>query len=158
QKGDPYDDLSETYGRLVGQWVVEMNHVSNIVGGFDSQQKNIGQDGVRFIPVTRERQLAAVKFLQENAFKVPEFAVNPDILRRIEPVGVLDRVKTAQTRVLNSLFDNARLARLIEQEAIDGAASYKPTDFLADVRKGIWSELNSSQVKIDAYRRNLQRS
>jgi hypothetical protein len=79
-------------------------------------------------------------------------------LRRIEPSGVLDRVKTSQTRVLNALLDNARIGRLVEQEAIDGTAAYRPTDFFADLRKGIWSELSAPQVKIDAYRRNLQRS
>ena len=158
QKGEPYTDLQEVYGRLLGQWVLEMNHVAAIVGGLDSQQKHIGQEGVRFTPITRERQVAAVKFLHENAFKVPSFAANPDILRRIEPFGVLDRVKTSQTRVLATLFDNARIGRLIEQEAIDGSAAYRPTDFFADVRKGIWSELNAPQVKVDAYRRNLQRS
>jgi Met-zincin len=158
QKGEPYDDLQEVYGRLLGQWVLEMNHVAAIVGGFDSQQKHIGQEGVLFTPVSRERQLAAVRFLHENAFRVPAFAVNPEILRRIEPVGVLDRVKTSQTRVLTTLLDNARIGRLIEQEAIDSGAAYRPTDFFADVRKGIWSELTAPQVKIDAYRRNLQRS
>ena len=31
--GDPYDDLNELYGRLVGQWATEMNHVAAVVGG-----------------------------------------------------------------------------------------------------------------------------
>jgi hypothetical protein len=66
--------------------------------GFDSQQKHIGQEGVLFTPVSRERQVAAIRFLHENAFKVPDFAVNPDILRRIEPVGVLDRVENDPAR------------------------------------------------------------
>jgi len=157
QKGEPYDDLEEIYGRLLGQWVVEMNHVTSIVGGFDSQQKHVGQEGVRFTPVSRTRQMGAVKFLQENAFKVPSFIVNPEILRRIEAAGVVDRVRTAQMRVLTALFDNARIGRLIEQEALDGAAAYRPTDFFTDVRRGLWSELNASQVQVDAYRRNLQR-
>jgi hypothetical protein len=56
------------------------------------------------------------------------------------------------------LVDNGRIARLIEQEAIDGAASYRPTEFFTDLRRGIWSELSAPRVKIDAYRRNLQRS
>ena len=29
--GDPYDDLDELYGRLVGQWATEMNHVAAVV-------------------------------------------------------------------------------------------------------------------------------
>ena len=41
---------------------------------------------------------------------------------------------------------------------IDGSSAYNPADFLTDVRKGVWKELDSAQVKIDAYRRNLQRA
>jgi Ribonuclease G/E len=38
-------------------------------------------------------------------------------------------------------------------------AAYPPTEFLADVRKGIWSEVyGDGPVQVDAYRRNLQRS
>ena len=51
--GEPYDDLDEVYGRLLGQWALEMNHVAAIVGGFNSQQKHVGQDGVRFTPIPR---------------------------------------------------------------------------------------------------------
>ena len=138
--GEPYDDLEEVYGRMLGQWATEMNHVAAIVGGFNSQQKHIGQQGVLFKPIAREKQAGAVKFLNDNAFQTPTWAINPEILRRIEPVGVLDRVRTGQLRVLNSLLSSARLARLVEQEALDGAAAYRPLDFLADLRKGIWSE------------------
>jgi hypothetical protein len=156
--GEPFDDLEEVYGRMLGQWATELNHVAAIVGGFNSQQKYVGQQGVIFKPIARERQAGAVKFLNENAFQTPTWAVNPEILRRIEPVGVLDRVRTGQMRVLNSLLSSARIARLVEQETLDGPAAYRPLDFLADVRKGVWSEVyNGAQVKIDAYRRNLQR-
>ena len=157
--GEPYDDLDELYGRLLGQWALELNHVAAIVGGFSSQQKHVGQQGVRFTPISREKQAGAVRFLNAQAFQVPAWALDPDILRRIEPVGVLDRIKTGQQRVLSSLLSSARLARLVEQETMDGAAAYRPVDFLADVRKGIWSEVyGTSPVKVDAYRRNLQRA
>ena len=38
-----------------------------------------------------------------------------------------------------------------------GNAAYRPADFLSDVRHGIFREVYSPSVKIDAYRRNLQR-
>ncbi|MEE2636844.1 MAG: zinc-dependent metalloprotease [Acidobacteriota bacterium] len=155
--GDPYDDLDELYARLVGQWVIEMRHVAAVVGGMTSQQKHHGQDGVRFTTIDRETQAAAVAFLNEQAFVAPTFIANPAILRRIEPVGVLDRVRTSQTRVLRSLLQVARLDRLVEQEAIDGARAYPAIDFLSDLREGLWSELTESVVSIDAYRRNIQR-
>jgi hypothetical protein len=157
--GEPFSDLEEVYGRLLGQWALEMNHVSAIVGGYNSQQKHIGQAGVRFQLIPRPRQEAAVKFLVDNAFKAPQWALNPQILRRIEPVGVLDRIEASQTRVLNSLLSSPRVLRLVEQEAVDGPAAYAPLDFLADVRRGVWSEIyGGAPTAIDAYRRNLQRA
>src|ERR1044071_897644 len=156
--GEPYDDLEELYGRMLGQWAIELNHVTGIVGGFNSQQKHAGQEGVRFTIVPKERQVAAVRFLNENAFATPSWAIKPEILRRIEPSGAIARVNVAQERILNSLLSNARFDRLVEQEAIDGVAAYKPADFLADVRRGIWSELEGGPVRIDVYRRNLQNS
>ena len=51
--GEPYDDLAEVYGRMLGQWMMEMNHVAEIVGGFNSQEKVVGQEGRLFTPVPR---------------------------------------------------------------------------------------------------------
>ncbi len=158
EKGANYDDLDEVYGRLFGQWTLEMNHVSNIVGGFNSQEKHIGQPGPRFTPVPKAHQADAVKFLNENAFPAPTWAIDKDILRKIEPIGVLNRVRNAQNSVLNNLLSSARFARLAEQAAIDGDAAYQPDQFLADVRSGVWGELWAPKVAIDPYRRNLQRS
>jgi hypothetical protein len=157
--GEPYDDLEEIYARMLGQWATELNHVAAIIGGFSTQQKHVGQQGVLFSPIAREKQIAAVKFLNENAFQTPTWAINPEILRRIEPVGVLDRVRTGQQRVLGSLLSSVRISRLVEQEVLDGAAAYRALDFLADVRKGVWSEFyNGAPPKVDPYRRNLQRA
>jgi hypothetical protein len=156
--GEPYTDLEELYGRMLGQWVLEMNHVTAIVGGFNSQQKHIGQDGVLFTPVAREKQMEAVKFLNDHAFATPAWAIRPEILRRIEPTGALDRIRTSQQRVLASLMSTARITRLVEQEAIDGAKAYSPTAFMADIRKGVWRELDAPSARVDAYRRNLQRA
>jgi hypothetical protein len=157
QAGEPWDDLEELYGRMLGQWATELTHVTQLVGGFDSQQKHGGQDGVRFTAVARDRQAAAVRFLNENAFATPTWAIRPELLRRISPTGIVGQVNNAQERVLNSLLSNARFTRLVEQEAIDGAAAYRPADFMTDVRKGIWGEIEAGPVRIDAYRRNLQR-
>ncbi len=155
--GDPYDDLDELYGRLVGQWTLEMNHVAAVVGGVRSQQKHVGQDGVRFATIPRETQAKALAFLNDNAFTTPMFLVDPAILRRIEPAGALDRIRAGQARVLRSLLTGRRIRRLVEQEAIDGDTAYPATNFLADLRAGLWAELDAPDVRIDAWRRNVQR-
>ncbi len=158
QKGDPYSDLNELYGRLIGQWTLEMNHVAQIVGGYNSQQKHIGQSGARFNLIPKARQTEAVAFLNANAFVSPTWQIDKDILRKIEPIGALNRIRNAQNSILNNLLSSSRFARLVEQSSLDGAAAYDPADFLADVRKGVWTELTAPKVTIDAYRRNLQRA
>jgi hypothetical protein len=104
---------------------------------------------VIFVPVPKERQKLAVTFLNENGFATPMWAVDPEILRRIEAIGVLSSIRNAQNSILSNLLSSSRFARLVEQS---------PSDFLGDVRKGIWKELIAPQVRIDAYRRNLQRA
>jgi hypothetical protein len=156
EPGEPYEELTDVYGRLVAQWTLEMNHVTSLVGGVLSQQRHVGQDGVRFTPVPRARQAAALQFLLANAFTTPRFLIKPELLRRMEPAGALNRVRNAQYAVMNSLLQNARVERLIEQSALDGAAAYAPVQFLADLRRGIWSDLATPARPTDQFRRNIQ--
>jgi hypothetical protein len=156
--GEPYEDLSELYGRMLGQWTLEMNHVAAIVGAFDTQTKYVGQQGRAFTPVAKSRQRLAMNFLADNAFPTPKWAIDPEILRRIEPTGALNRIRNAQSSVLTNLLSSARFARLVEQEALDGQSSYTPSEFLSSARHAVWRELDAPEVRVDAYRRNLQRT
>ncbi len=155
QKGDPYSELTEVYGQLLGQWRLEMGHVTQLVGGSLSQQKHIGQDGVRFEPVPADKQRQATQFLLTNALHTPEMFVRPEQLRRMEPTGVMNRIRTAQNSIMNSMLQANRLDRLVEQAAFD-ADAYAPIDYLTDVRNGVWSEL-AAAGEVDPFRRNTQR-
>ncbi|MEP7382281.1 MAG: zinc-dependent metalloprotease [Gemmatimonadota bacterium] len=157
--GESYDDLDAMYDRLVGQWTNELNHVADVVGGSQGQEKYAGQPGPRYVPNSHATQKAAVKFLNDNAFATPTYFLQDDILNKIEVEGSLRRINQAQTRVLNQLLNDRRLERLIEFEAVDDARNaYSLAEMAADLRGGIWSELGAGNVRIDAYRRELQRS
>jgi hypothetical protein len=158
--GEDYDDLNELYGRLIGQWGNELRHVTIIPGGAVAQEKYAGQEGTRYAPYTKARQQEAVRFLNANAFATPTFFLAPDILRRIEVEGAIRRINQQQSSVLSQLWNDRRLERIIEFDALDanGNGSYSLADYLGDIRAGIWSELSASSVKIDAVRRELQRS
>ena len=119
--GEPWDELEEVYGRMVGQWTTEMGHVVRVIGGVDSQQKHIGQNGVRFVTVAKARQAGgACSSCWTNAFTTPSFMIRPEILRRIQPTGIVDRVRTAQAGIMGQLLQAARLDRMAEQVALDG--------------------------------------
>jgi hypothetical protein len=101
---------------MLGQWTLEMNHVAAIVSGFSTHQKHVGQEGVRFTLIPKVRQVEAVKYLNENAFATPMWAVDREILRRIEPVGALNRIRNAQNAVMNNLLSSVRFARWLNRK------------------------------------------
>ena len=156
------EDVSYTregYSRIVGQFTTELRHVAAIPGSSTGQEKYGSQPGPRFTPIPRERQRAAVQFLQDNLFTTPTWLLDPAILRRLEPDGSVARINSAQRGILSTLMSDDRMARLVEYEALPGATNTYPLgEYLGDLRSGIWSELRSSSVRIDAYRRGLQRS
>jgi hypothetical protein len=156
EKGENWDQLERVYGRVLGQWSLEMGHVAAVIGSNETQQLHGGQAGVRFKAVPKERQQAAVQFLLANGLNVPKWALNPEVLRRIEPDGAVTRVKTAQTRVMGAMLSTSRMNRLVEQAAMDVKA-YAPAEFLPDVRKGVFSEVYAGKAVIDTFRRNTQR-
>jgi hypothetical protein len=159
RSGEDYDDLADQYRRMLGQWGNEMRHVANVVGGAESQEKYGGQTGPRYKPISKERQKQAVLFLRDNAFTTPTYFLRDDILRYIEPEGALPRINTAQTSVLNFLLGDRRLERVVEYAAMAGPeGAYSLGEMVDDVSSGIWNELKAPQVKIDAFRRELQRS
>jgi hypothetical protein len=153
-------ELAELYDKLVDQWATEMEHVVNVVGGFESREKYGGQLGPRFTPVAASRQREAVQFLNANAFRTPRYLIDTDIARRIEPEGELRRIGSAQSRTLYALLDSDRLARIAEQEALaqNRSSIYPLGEMLTDVRQSVWSELAENPVVIDPFRRRLQRT
>ena len=156
-KLDNFDRLDDMYGELISQWAREMNHVVVVVGGVWQFTKYASQSGTVYQPVPRTKQAEAVQFLNDNVFTTPSFFFDPDILRRIEPTGFVERVRTRQTAVLTVLFQDARLSRLAEQQATQ-QNPYTIPDLFGDVRRGVFSEFGGGAVRVDEYRRNLQRA
>jgi hypothetical protein len=155
--GQPYADLQELYGELLGQWSRYMNHVVTLTGGLYVNPKTTDQAGPVYEVVPRARQEAAMAFLSDHVFTTPTWLLDPSILRRIEPAGAVDRMRGRQASILNNLLNSARIQRMIEAETIDGAG-YPALAFMDDLRSNVFSELNGNRAVIDTYRRALQRA
>ncbi len=156
QPGEDNSDLAELYNRTVGQWATEASHVATMVGGAEVQYKSGSQPGAVYTPLARARQQSAVRFLNESVFRTPTYLIRPEIARRVEPDAMIARITSAQARVLGNLYDNARMNRLLDTEALDANAAYSLADMMHDVQRGIWTELSAGRVQIDPYRRSLQ--
>ncbi|MER2996823.1 zinc-dependent metalloprotease [Pontibacter populi] len=156
QENKDYADLQEMYGQVLGQWNRYMGHVTANVGGVYENYKTYGQKGNVYEPVAKEKQKRAMKFLTEQGLSTPTWMLDETIIRKFESAGTVDRIRTAQVSIVNNLLEPGRMARLLEAQATLGAKAYTLPEMMADLRKGLWSEVSTGK-SIDIYRRNLQR-
>src|SRR5690606_1725253 len=104
-----------------------------------------------------EYQRKAMNFIGQQVLATPTWALDADILRRLEHAGAVERIRAYQELAVQRLLNHARLARMIEHEAFLGSATYTPTQMLDDTRAIVWNDAISGRA-VDTYRRNLQRA
>ena len=154
--GEGYDDLEELYGELLGMWRRYQGHVVTLIGGVRETPKTADQSGAVYRPVPRSEQERALAFLDEHVLQTPTWLLDPDLLRRIQPVGAVDRVRALQVGVLGQMLDPMRLGRLVEAQAVD-RTGYPLADYMDALRGRVWAELDDRRPAVDVFRRNLQR-
>ena len=155
EDGETYSELGYMYGQVLGQFGRYMGHVSNNIGGIYQYYKTSDQDGAVYTHVKKSHQQKCMNFLHNQLFETPTWMINKDILNKIEFAGITNRIRSTQSRTLNSLLDFGKMARLIENEAINGRNAYSLIEMMTDLRKGIFKEIYNNEI-IDVYRRNLQ--
>ncbi|TCK69322.1 uncharacterized protein DUF5118 [Winogradskyella wandonensis] len=151
-----YDDLAELYGEMLGVWNRYVGHVTTHIGGVYEDTKNPSQNGDVYSMVPKLQQKDAMQWLHKNAFASPTWLVDKNILNKIDYAGYTERLRGLQVRQLNRILNFETIGRLIDFSALD-SSNYSALEMLRDLRKGLWSEINSGQ-NVSVYRRNLQRA
>ena len=155
EDGKDYSDLQTMYGQVLSQFNRYMGHVSSNIGGVYQYYKTYDQEGPVYTHVKKSHQKKCMNFLNDQLFETPTWMIDNNILNKIEFAGITNRIRSTQSRTLNSILDFGKMARLIENEAINGKTAYTLIDMMSDLKEGIWKELYTHKT-IDVYRRNLQ--
>ena len=155
EEGDRYENLSQMYRQVVGQFNRYIGHVSRNIGGYYETQKSVEQDGAVFEVTPKAMQKEAVAFLNAQLFTTPTWMLDNKIHDRINS-PTSDQLGSLQDNTLASILSSARLTRMATASN-RFANAYSVDELLSDLKKGIWSEL-PARKKIDGYRRNLQKS
>jgi hypothetical protein len=167
EEADHYENLTEMYQQVLGQYSRYMGHVTKNIGGYYETFKSLEQPGDVYEVTPKERQKEAMAFLNKQLFETPTWLLDRNIQNKIGSPLLTERpvsapatsatVQTIQTNTLNNLLDAQRLYRLVASSNRFGASAYGLDEMIDDLRKGIWSEL-STKKPIDNYRRNLQKA
>jgi hypothetical protein len=158
EKGENYEELSTMYGQLLSQFNRYMGHVTANIGGVFEVYKTAEQEGAVYTHVAQAKQEEALQFVIDELFETPTWMLDENIFSKIEFSGAIERVRGLQERTLNNILDAGRMARMIENETLNGVSvAYTFIDMMRDMRIGVWSEIYAKR-SIDTYRRNLQRA
>ena len=74
--------------------------------------------------------------------------LDKNILSKTKATGSVERIRSMQVRTLNSLLAFDRLARVIENETLNGSNAYGLATMLEDLRKGLWKEVKEGKPQI----------
>jgi len=157
EDGKNYDDLEALYEQVFSQFNRYMGHVTANIGGVYQYNKTYEQAGPVFSPVAKSRQQESLAFLQQQLFTTPTWLIDQGIISKIKADGTLEKIRGLQERALNNVLSFDRLARLIENETLNGTSAYGLFAMMADLSDGLWREINQGRTP-DTFRRNLQRA
>lgn len=157
EEGQDYNEIKVAYRALVSQFAREIGHVNKYIGGAIYRRELAqGQDQTQvFDSYPLDKQKEAMQFIQQNAFKLPDFWMNQAVLQRVGYDFYLDTVGRLGTRQIDRLLSHELIDRLVKFQAA-GLEVYNPVAMMNDLTKGLFEEANSSNSSVSAYRRHLQ--
>lgn len=148
-----YSDLNEIYDELLGVYSRYIFHVIGIVGGINQTLHNTNQDEIfTYVNVDKAYQMEALRFLDLELWKTPNWLRNKKIISQINNLDGLYKIEKIQERAINSLLSNYRLNKMLSaSKTIEGnALEY---DNLIDM---LFESIIDKIAPTDQFSRNLQ--
>lgn len=148
--------IKEFYEEIFSQWRRYMRHVTTHIGGRYETYKKQSQEGPSYLPVERENQKRAMKFITENVFEMPQWLIRRDLIEKFDASGMYERnIRSVQTGVLNDLLSMAALSRMVDA-AYNYENTYRAEELLEDIRKGIFKPVYNGKP-LDVNLRSLHK-
>lgn len=140
------DNLKNMYSQILSQFTRYAGHVMASIGGVKADYKTVDQEGVVYTPVTRERQLECLDYLDRNVLRLPEWLICEPYMLRISP-NPEAKVINVGRYVLRSLADAENLSSLNSELTAD--------ELLPEITRRLFAPMGGSKAAL-RYRRNLQ--
>lgn len=146
--GQNYDDASNIYGSVLGQWNRYMYHVMASIGGMYLDNTTVGNGRKTYRFVEKDRQKDAVKFLVDEAFSGTDWLFNSELndytyLVQNTPVGRIEQspsflLTNYQSYLFWDLLNNDRLVRMLENESRNGKDAFTAIEMTDMLHNGIF--------------------
>ncbi len=156
EEADMYANVSRMYQGVLSQFGRYMGHVARNIGGRYITEKSIEQAGPKYEPVPKDRQKAALSFLNQQLFKKPTWLVDvPYVYNLTDRPDSYLYTQVDNIISTSQLLEMARLNRMA-QFSQDFSGTYSPQEYISDLSGMIFEELDKGGA-VDSYRRYVQR-
>ncbi len=156
EEADMYANVSRMYQGVLSQFGRYMGHVARNIGGRYITEKSIEQAGPKYEPVPKDRQKAALNFLNQQLFKKPTWLVEvPYVYNLTDRPDSYLYTQVDNIISTSQLLEMARLNRMA-QFSQDFSGTYSPQEYISDLSGMIFEELDKGGA-VDSYRRYVQR-
>ncbi|NIG53558.1 zinc-dependent metalloprotease [Chitinophaga sp. Cy-1792] len=159
EEGANQDAMTEVYQQIQEQFFRYMNHALQYVGTLTYTPKPSNDTTMVMEPVPVAKQLAVLEFYNKELFTTPTWLLNPkvtDVANRPAELNT-EFIADLQARVLNSLLDYEHMVyQQANYDRFEGN-SLGVDKLVSVLHNDIWKELKGSDVKMDGYRRDLQK-
>ncbi len=149
EDGEDFMEAGKLLMAVINQWKMYAGHVTANVGGFYINNPVKGESFDRYIPVEKEKQKEAVKYLSEEVFVVPEWLFGAEVWKKSYPVrnspagemeySPYNTARELQYACFYDLMKDDRLMRMYEAEAMKGKKEvYTPEEMFTDLYKTVF--------------------
>lgn len=166
-EGEHFLEAGKLLMAVINQWKMYAGHVTANVGGFYINHPVAGDQLNRYVPVEKEKQREAVKFLSEEVFTVPGWLFGAEIWKKTFPVRTVptevdytpySTARELQYAVFYDLMKDDRLLRMYEAEAMAGKQKvYTPEEMFADLHRTVFQNSLSGR-NLSLYERMTQKN
>ncbi|MBE5318789.1 zinc-dependent metalloprotease [Pedobacter sp. MR2016-19] len=151
---DDYATLRSMYRAVKGRYYQYLQHVVRNIGGVSVDNPLRAENKDSYVPVSRARQKEAMAYLNDYMFTEPKWLYPEDIMAKTN-ASFETEVELGYTDLLNRLL--AKYFQLGNAANISTNPAYPPTEFLTDLQRYIFKDLETGKP-ISRYTRMLQRS
>jgi len=139
--GENYDEMATMYSQVLSQFNRYMGHVTANIGGVYEYYKTSDQEGVVYSHVSKSHQKDALNFINKQLFSTPYWMIDKNIYEKTQFSGAIEKIGTLQTRTLNNILDSGRMARMIENQTMNGSKAYSLISMFSELIKETYKEL-----------------
>ncbi|HEY9262720.1 zinc-dependent metalloprotease [Chitinophaga sp.] len=151
--------LKSMYENVMLQYHRYMVHVVKNIAAVNYTVRGDNDDLPAYAVVPKAKQVAAVKFFNDELFNTPTWLIDPVIRDQVANPADISPVDIMQTNTVNSMLDVKRINYIMMLERRFGPdKTLGIMEYMSLLHQGIWSDLNNGTVKIDAYHRNMQQN